>query len=101
MCIRDSGYTEMNVPILVKDQALFGTGNLPKFSEDLLKSVPLIETAIMGGKVESGLMQKIGSLFGGNQDKNFLGLLFSRATPKLKMAKVTKKPTCLARPGLG
>ena len=31
----ENGYTEINVPILVKDQSLFGTGNLPKFSEDL------------------------------------------------------------------
>ncbi len=31
----ENGYTEMNVPFLVKDNALFGTGNLPKFSEDL------------------------------------------------------------------
>ena len=31
----ENGYTEMNVPLLVKDDALFGTGNLPKFGEDL------------------------------------------------------------------
>ncbi len=31
----ENGYTEMNVPYLVKDDALFGTGNLPKFGEDL------------------------------------------------------------------
>ena len=31
----DNGYTEMNVPFLVKDDALFGTGNFPKFVEDL------------------------------------------------------------------
>jgi seryl-tRNA synthetase len=31
----ENGYTEMNVPFLVKDDALFGTGNLPKFGEDL------------------------------------------------------------------
>ena len=31
----ENGYTEINVPILVKDEALFGTGQLPKFSEDL------------------------------------------------------------------
>ena len=31
----DNGYSEINVPILVKDDALFGTGQLPKFSEDL------------------------------------------------------------------
>ena len=33
-----NGYTEMNVPYLVKDQALFGTGNLPKFTEDLFSA---------------------------------------------------------------
>ena len=32
------GYQEMNVPILVKDQALFGTGQLPKFKDDLFKT---------------------------------------------------------------
>lgn len=32
------GYQEMNVPILVKDQAVFGTGQLPKFKEDLFKT---------------------------------------------------------------
>ena len=31
----ENGYTEMIVPFLVKDDALFGTGNLPKFEEDL------------------------------------------------------------------
>ena len=31
----DNGYSEINVPFLVKDDALFGTGQLPKFSEDL------------------------------------------------------------------
>ncbi len=29
------GYTENVVPLLVKDQAAYGTGNLPKFKEDL------------------------------------------------------------------
>ncbi len=31
------GYTEMSVPMLVRDEALFGTGQLPKFAEDLFK----------------------------------------------------------------
>jgi len=31
-------YEEMNVPILVKDQAMFGTGQLPKFKDDLFKT---------------------------------------------------------------
>ena len=30
----ETGYTEINPPLLVKDSALFGTGQLPKFAED-------------------------------------------------------------------
>ena len=30
----EHGYTEINPPLLVKDSALFGTGQLPKFAED-------------------------------------------------------------------
>ena len=32
------GYEEVNVPILVRNEALYGTGNLPKFEEDLFKT---------------------------------------------------------------
>ena len=32
------GYTEVNPPNLVRDAAAFGTGQLPKFSEDLFKT---------------------------------------------------------------
>jgi seryl-tRNA synthetase len=45
---RDYGYTEMAVPVLVKAPALFGTGQLPKFEEDLFKTTAehyLIPTA--------------------------------------------------------
>ena len=31
-------YQELNVPILVKEKALFGTGNLPRFEDDLFKT---------------------------------------------------------------
>ena len=31
----ENGYTENIVPLLVKDHAAYGTGNLPKFAEDL------------------------------------------------------------------
>jgi seryl-tRNA synthetase len=33
------GYTENLVPLLVKDHAAYGTGNLPKFAEDLFQTV--------------------------------------------------------------
>lgn len=32
------GYTECQPPLLVRDDALYGTGQLPKFSEDLFKT---------------------------------------------------------------
>lgn len=34
----EHGYEEMSVPLLVRDQALVGTGQLPKFEEDLFKA---------------------------------------------------------------
>jgi seryl-tRNA synthetase len=34
----ESGYTEMAPPFLVRDAALYGTGQLPKFEEDLFKT---------------------------------------------------------------
>ena len=32
------GYTEMQVPLMVRDEAAFGTGQLPKFAEDLFRT---------------------------------------------------------------
>ena len=44
----EGGYTECAVPLLVKDEAVFGTGQLPKFAEDLFRTTDgrwLIPTA--------------------------------------------------------
>jgi seryl-tRNA synthetase len=35
---KEHDYTEVSVPYLVKDHALFGTGQLPKFEDDLFKT---------------------------------------------------------------
>lgn len=35
------GYLEVNPPLLVRDEAMFGTGQLPKFEDDLFKTVDL------------------------------------------------------------
>ncbi|MEN9717768.1 MAG: hypothetical protein RIQ99_646 [Pseudomonadota bacterium] len=43
-----NGYTECATPLLVKDEAVFGTGQLPKFAEDLFQTTDgrwLIPTA--------------------------------------------------------
>jgi len=50
MHTEEYGYTEVAPPLLVREQAAFGTGNLPKFAEDLFKTVDdywLIPTAEM------------------------------------------------------
>lgn len=44
----EHGYTEVSPPLLVKDEALFGTGQLPKFADDLFHTADdrwLIPTA--------------------------------------------------------
>jgi seryl-tRNA synthetase len=35
---QEHGYTEISPPLLVRDQALYGTGQLPKFAEDLFRT---------------------------------------------------------------
>lgn len=34
----ENGYRETSVPLLVRDEAVFGTGQLPKFAEDLFRT---------------------------------------------------------------
>ena len=45
---QEAGYSETAVPLLVRDEAVFGTGQLPKFAEDLFQTTDgrwLIPTA--------------------------------------------------------
>ncbi len=48
MHTNEHGYTEVSGPLMVRDEAMFGTGQLPKFSEELFKTTDgrwLIPTA--------------------------------------------------------
>ncbi len=60
----ENGLTEMNVPVLVRDEAMLGTGQLPKFAEDSYRTtngwwliptaeVPLTNT-VAGEVLEAG-----------------------------------------------
>ncbi|MFN3514052.1 MAG: serine--tRNA ligase [Phenylobacterium sp.] len=40
---REHGYTEVSPPMLVRSEAMFGTGQLPKFSDDQFVAVPGLE----------------------------------------------------------
>ncbi|AWB68125.1 serine--tRNA ligase [Saccharobesus litoralis] len=42
----EHGYTELYVPYLVHDKALYGTGQLPKFGEDLFHTKPATESGL-------------------------------------------------------
>ena len=60
----EHGYTEVSPPLLVRDEAMYGTGQLPKFGEDLFRTTDgrwLIPTAevsltnmVLGQIVEEG-----------------------------------------------
>lgn len=55
----EHGYTEVNPPLLVRDNALFGTGQLPKFEEDVFKTtgehylIPTAEVSLTNMLAES------------------------------------------------
>ena len=42
----EHGYLEVNPPYLVRDEAMFGTGQLPKFAEDLFNASSIIDPAL-------------------------------------------------------
>jgi len=46
---REHGYLEVSPPLLVREQAVFGTGQLPKFEEDLFKGVASYSLPQVGG----------------------------------------------------
>ena len=57
---REHGYTEVSSPLMVRAETLYGTGNLPKFEEDLFKTtdgrylIPTAEvtlTNLVGGEI--------------------------------------------------
>ncbi len=52
-----NGYTEMNVPLMVRDDAFFGTGQLPKFEEDLFFTDP--RSATYAAEVQKSLRTEI------------------------------------------
>jgi seryl-tRNA synthetase len=69
----ENGYTEVSPPILVRDEAMYGTGQLPKFAEDLFQTtdgrwlIPTAEvslTNLVNGQIveESALPMRVTAL---------------------------------------
>jgi seryl-tRNA synthetase len=65
----EHGYTEVNPPVLVRERALYGTGQLPKFENDLFKATDdfyskAIDYVAQHRILNSGEADEIGQLTG-------------------------------------
>jgi seryl-tRNA synthetase len=101
-----NGYLEVNPPFLVKDEALFGTGQLPKFGEDLFRTttghwlIPTAEvplTNLVAGKIldESALPLRFTALTpcfrseAGAAGKDTRGMVRQHQFAKVEMVCIT------------
>jgi len=102
-----NGYTEVNPPALVKDTALFGTGQLPKFAEDLFHTeddywlIPTAEvplTNIVAGAMisEDSLPRRYTAMTwcfrseAGSAGKDTRGMIRQHQFTKVEMVSVVK-----------
>jgi len=53
----ENGYVECNPPLLVKNDAVFGTGQLPKFADDLFQTNLPMDIDSMSKQVEAAIEQ--------------------------------------------
>ncbi|WP_336981702.1 serine--tRNA ligase [Altererythrobacter fulvus] len=52
-----NGYSECAVPLLVRDEAVFGTGQLPKFAEDLFQTRIHVTDEHIGRAIDQALVE--------------------------------------------
>lgn len=105
--INENGLTEVWMPVLVRDQALVGTGQLPKFAEDLYKVegghwlIPTSEvtlTNIVAGEIvdETSLPRRYTSWSqcfrseAGSAGKDVTGILRQHQFEKVEMVSITR-----------
>lgn len=101
------GYQEISPPALVRDQALFGTGQLPKFSEDLFRTgegfwliptaeVPLTNLAADEILAEDALPMRVTALTwcfrseAGAAGKDTRGMIRQHQFSKVELVSVTR-----------
>ncbi len=104
----EHGYTEVNPPLLVRDEAVFGTGQLPKFHEDLFRTedgrwlIPTAEvplTNLAREKVHRGedLPTRVTALTpcfrseAGSAGRDTRGMLRQHQFPKVEMVSITDR----------
>ncbi|GGB54236.1 serine--tRNA ligase [Roseibium aquae] len=102
---QEHGYTEVSPPLLVHDKPLFGTGQLPKFEEDLFKAgdhylIPTAEvplTNLVAGQIlaETDLPLRVAALTycfrseAGSAGRDTRGMLRQHQFEKCEMVSVT------------
>jgi seryl-tRNA synthetase len=103
---REHGYTEVSVPYLVRDEALFGTGQLPKFGEDLFRTtgghylIPTAEvplTNLVAGEIldEAALPMRLTALTpcfrseAGAAGKDTKGMIRQHQFAKVELVSIT------------
>ena len=101
------GYAEVNPPALVRDEALFGTGQLPKFGDDLFRTVDglwLIPTAevpltnLVAGEIleEDKLPERVTAMTwcfraeAGAAGKDTRGMIRQHQFTKVEMVSITR-----------
>ena len=111
--VNDHGLTECWTPVLVKDEAMFGTGNLPKFTEDSYRTtngwwlVPTSEvtlTNFVAGDIveESALPMRMTAHTqcfrseAGSAGKDTTGMLRQHQFEKVEMVTICTPETALA-----
>jgi len=111
--ITENGYTEVWTPVLVRDDALLGTGQLPKFAEDLYRTengwwlIPTAEvtlTNIPAGEIldETSLPRRYTAWTqcfrseAGAAGKDTTGMLRQHQFEKVEMVSITRPEDSLA-----
>jgi len=111
--ITENGYTEVWTPVLVRDEALIGTGQLPKFAEDLYRTengwwlIPTAEvtlTNIPAGEIlaEASLPRRYTAWTqcfrseAGAAGKDTAGMLRQHQFEKVEMVSITRPEDSLA-----
>jgi seryl-tRNA synthetase len=102
----EHGYTECDVPLLVNDETMYGTGQLPKFAEDLFRTtdgrwliptaeVPLTNFAARETLAEAALPLRFTALSpcfrseAGSAGRDTRGMLRQHQFPKVELVSIT------------
>ena len=56
------GYTEVNPPLLVRDEVMYGTAQLPKFMEDQFRVGQMLPVTVTLDSMANNLLERVGQL---------------------------------------